>query len=144
MEATRNDARRGRPGLALAAPAAAALAGIAAEWLDFRALRWPILALMVAGAAATTGAVAGGRGGWRAFGIAVVTGVLAWALAQCVYVIIHVARGGVFDVSRGPEAQWAQALVLIAAHGVALGLPTGVAAGVLLQGFGVWQGRSRS
>jgi hypothetical protein len=80
---------------------------------------------------ATAWAVTGGMRGWRAFFVAVGVGVGAWGLAQIVYVIAHVVAGETFDAERfGP--QWAQALGLIVAHGLFLGVPTGAIAGLLL------------
>jgi len=125
-----------RHALVLGAPLAALAAGMAAEWLDFRGLRVPLLLMVGVGVVATTSAVAGGRTGWRGFFIAVVTGIVTWALAQGVYSLIHVARGERFDAEQfGP--QWLQAPALIAAHGIFLGLPTGVAAGAIVR-VGAW------
>ena len=130
--AGRSDGRGMGDALLLAAPAAAVVAGLAAEWLDFRALRYPILLLMLAGVTATAFALTGGRAGWRAFVIAVATGVCAWAAAEALYVALHAARGERFDAERfGP--QWAQALGLVGVHALVLGAPTGIAAGMLLQ-----------
>ena len=118
--------------LLLAAPAAAIVAGIAAEWLDFRALRYPILLMMLAGVTATAYACTGGRGGWRSFVAALAIGVASWAAAETLYVVLHAAQGERFDGERfGP--QWWQALGLIAVHALVLGAPTGAVAGGLLQ-----------
>ena len=112
--------------------AAAIVAGVAAEWLDFRALRYPILLIMLAGVTATAYAWTGGRGGWRPFVTAVAIGVAAWAAAETLYVVLHAAQGERFDAERfGP--QWRQALGLIGVHAVVLGAPTGIVAAVLLQ-----------
>jgi hypothetical protein len=52
--------------------------------------------------------------------------------AETVYAIIHVAAGERFHAERfGP--QWSQAIGLIAAHGLFLGVPTGIAAAFMLQ-----------
>jgi hypothetical protein len=131
---TRTRPSRGAPGsiLLLAAPVAVLLAGASAEWLDFRALRAPLLLMMGFAVLATAYAIAGPGGGWRPFLTAVVTGIGTWAAAQCVYSVIHVASGQQFHATRlGP--QWSQVLALVAAHGLLLGAPTGVAAGLMLQ-----------
>jgi hypothetical protein len=118
--------------LLLAAPTAAVLTGLAAEYLDFRALRVPILLGVGFAVLPTAYALSGGRPGLRTFSIGVATGTATWAAAETVYVVIHAATGGTFSADRfGP--QWAQALGLIAAHGVFLGVPTGIVAGLLLQ-----------
>jgi hypothetical protein len=185
------------------APVAAVLAGMAAQWLDFRELRWPLLALVGLGVLATAwaltpgregaggrskrrpyttahkvhaGAVAGGRSKQRpyaphevhagavaggtqrpyaaptldadgdrvagargeqrpytaggAFLLTVMLGVATWAAAETVYVLLHVALGERFEAERfGPQP--AQALGLIAAHALFLGLPTGAVAGAV-------------
>jgi hypothetical protein len=117
--------------LLLGAPTAAILAGIAAQWLDFNALRYPLLLMVLAGVTATAYAITGGRAGWRAFAVTVAIGIATWCAAETLYVIIHTALGEPFDAERfGP--QWSQALGLIAVHAFVLGLPTGVVAGVLL------------
>lgn len=118
--------------LAYGAPLVAVLAGMAAEWLDFRALRVPLLLMVGFGVLATALAVAGEARGWRAFAIGVVTGALTWAGAELVYAVIHVATGQRFDADRfGP--QWSQGVMLVLAHGLFLGAPTGAVAGALLQ-----------
>ena len=117
--------------LVLGAPVVTVLAGMAAEWLDFRALRVPLLVMVGLGVLATAYAVCGARTGWRAFVTTVLIGAATWAGAQTVYAIIHTAGGERFHAERfGP--QWSQAIALIAAHGAFLGAPTGVAAGVVL------------
>jgi hypothetical protein len=122
--------------LVFGAPLVGLLAGIAAEWLDFRELRVPLLLMVglgvLATAAALTGPRPGTRPGWRMFTVAVASGVATWAGAEAVYTVIHGARGESFHAERfGP--QWSQALGLIAAHGLFLGAPTGAAAGLMLQ-----------
>lgn len=135
----RFDARRW---LVLGAPAAAVLAGLAAEFLDFRALRYPLLLIVLAGVVATAYALGGGRSGVAPFALAVAAGVASWAAAETLYVALHLARGQEFETTRfAPE--WAKALWLIAAHGVFLGLPTGVAAGLVLQAVAWRRGRGR-
>ena len=114
------------------APLAAVLAGMAAEWLDFRELRVPLLFMVGFGVLATTLALNGGGRGWRAFFLGAVLGFATWAGAETVYAVIHVASGERFDAERfGP--QWSQAILLVLAHGLFLGVPTGAVAGVLLQ-----------
>lgn len=111
---------------------AALLAGLAAEWMDFRGLRYPLLAMVGAGVLATAHALFR-RARWPgAFVATVVLGALTWGGAETLYVILHVASGESFDAGRfGP--QWAQALGLIGVHAFFLGLPTGIAAGALLR-----------
>ncbi len=117
--------------LVFGAPAAALLIGLSAEWLDFRELRVPLLILAGFGILATAYAVNGAGVGMRQFTTTVLIGVATWGAAQTLYVSLHVARGESFDAGRfGP--QWAQALGLIAAHGLFLGAPTGVVAAMLL------------
>ena len=119
---------------------AAVLAGMAAEWLDFRELRAPLLLMVGFGVLATAHAINGTRGGWRRFAVTVLIGVATWAGAQTVYAIIHVASGERFDAEQfGP--QWSQALALIAAHGLFLGAPTGLVAAMLLR-VAAWRGGS--
>jgi MFS family permease len=120
--------------LVLGAPVAAVLAGMASEWLDFRALRWPLLAMVLAGVLMTSWALSGQRGGWRAFVGAVIVGIATWGMAETLYVIIHVLSGERFDAERF-GTQPTQALGLIAVHAVALGGPTGAVAGVLMQAW---------
>lgn len=124
--------------LLFAAPLAAVAAGCAAEWLDFRALRYPLLAMMLAGVVATASALdrrgdtnLAPRGVAGTMLRAVLAGVLAWTLAESVYVMLHVLRGEAFDAQRfGPQP--AQALGLIAVHALFLGGPTGLAAAALV------------
>ncbi len=117
--------------LLFGAPVAAILAGVAAEWLDFRALRVPLLLVVGFGVLATAYSVSGARRGWRPFAATVLIGIATWAAAQSVYAMIHVAGGERFHADRfGP--QWSQAIALIAAHGAFLGAPTGVAAATIL------------
>jgi hypothetical protein len=118
--------------LVLGAPLAALLIGVSAEWLDFRELRVPMLILAGFGILATAYAFHGARAGWRPFVRTVLIGVGTWAAAQTLYVLLHVARGEPFDAGRfGPQG--AQALGLIAAHGLFLGAPTGVIAALILR-----------
>jgi hypothetical protein len=113
-------------------PAAALVAGIAAEWLDFRALRYPLLFMVGAGVLATAFALFGHERTLRAFALTALLGVATWAAAEAIYVVIHATRGETFDADRfGP--QWAQALGLIGVHALFLGLPTGIVAGVVRQ-----------
>jgi len=122
----------GQP-LLLAAPTAAAAAGLAAEWLDFRALRAPILLGAGLGVLATGYALARGRRGAVPFALTVALGVATWAAAEGVYAVSHAARGGTFNFEASPlESQAGQALTLVLAHGVFLGVPTGLAAAALL------------
>lgn len=115
-----------------AAPFAAILAGMAAQWLDFRALRLPLLLLVLAGVMATSIALSRARRPAAALGVCVVVGALTWAGAQVVYTILHAASGQEFSFGRLGGPQPVQALGLIAAHAAFLGLPTGVAAGIAL------------
>lgn len=115
----------------LAAPAVALLAGVAAEWLDFRALRVPLLMLVGCGVLLTALAVLRGRRGWRAAATTLLLGAATWGAAETLYVLIHTATGQRFDAPRfGPQP--AQALGLIGVHAAFLGLPTGAAAAALL------------
>jgi hypothetical protein len=118
--------------LAWGAPAAAILAGLAAEWLDFRALRYPLLAMAGAGVLATAWALFARVRPLRSFVSTVALGALTWGAAETLYVALHAGLGQSFDAERfGP--QWAQALGLIGVHALFLGVPTGVVAGVLLR-----------
>jgi hypothetical protein len=134
MRAGGADARRALAAgrlLLLGAPVVVVLAGVAAEWLDFRALRVPLLLMVGFGVLATAYAANGRRRGWRPFVATVLIGAATWAGAQTVYAIIHTASGERFHADRfGP--QWSQAIALVAAHGAFLGAPTGLAAAVLL------------
>lgn len=117
--------------LLFGAPVVAVLAGMAAQWVDFRALRAPLLLMVGFGVLATAYAVSGTRRGWRPFVAAVLIGAATWAGAQSVYAIIHTASGERFHADRfGP--QWSHAIALIAAHGAFLGAPTGIVAGIVL------------
>ena len=124
--------------LALAAPVTAVLAGVAAEWLDFRALRYPLLAMVLTGVLVTAWArFASGRNA-RTFVLTLLLGMATWAAAESLYVVLHVAQGERFDADRfGP--QWAQALGLIGVHGLFLGAPTGLAAALLLHARPAWR-----
>ena len=115
----------------LGAPVAAALAGIAAEWLDFRALRFPLLLTVGSGVLLTTIAMLHGRRGWRAAAATVLLGAATWGAAETLYALLHIVTGQRFDAPRfGPQP--AQALGLIGVHAVFLGLPTGAVAAALL------------
>ncbi|HYM15676.1 MAG TPA: hypothetical protein VEZ14_08960 [Dehalococcoidia bacterium] len=128
----RHDVERGPGGEVLAAPLVALLAGIAAEWLDFRALRVPLLLMVGVGVLATAYRLVGPRSGWRPFALVVLVGVATWAGAESVYAVIHLARGERFHAGVfGP--QWSQFVGLVAAHGLFLGAPTGAAAALILQ-----------
>jgi hypothetical protein len=121
--------------LIYAAALAAVLAGIAAEWLDFRALRYPILLSVGVGVLFTAHSVFGRRTSVRTFLWTVALGVATWAAAESLYVAIHAARGEAFEAERfGP--QWVQAVGLIGVHGLFLGLPTGLAAAAVLSALG--------
>lgn len=115
-----------------AAPFAAILAGMAAQWLDFRALRLPLLLLVLAGVIATSIALSRGHRPPAAVGVCVVVGALTWTGAQVVYTVLHVASGQEFSFDRLGGPQPVQAFGLIVAHAAFLGLPTGIAAGVVL------------
>jgi hypothetical protein len=127
----------------VAAPAVALIAGIAAEWLDFQALRYPLLGAVLAGVTVTAAALDPGRR-QPALGQALRTvalGVATWGAAEAVYVIIHTLRGEPFDAGRfGPQP--AQALGLIAVHALALGAPTGAVAAALLRLRAWWLARA--
>jgi hypothetical protein len=126
-----------------AAPLAAVLAGCAAEWLDFRALRYPLLAMVLAGVTLTRYAhdahdalardrAQPTRGSIDALVRAVALVAVTWSAAETVYVLLHVLQGERFEADRfGPQPM--QALALIAAHGVFLGAPTGIVAWGLLR-----------
>jgi hypothetical protein len=122
--------------LLLAAPIAAIIAGVSAEWLDFRALRYPLLLMVLAAVVATQCALDAQAPRSRSLSGSmlrtVLLGVFTWGAAQTIYVALHVLQGERFDAPRfGPQAL--QALGLIAAHALFLGAPTGFAAGVILQ-----------
>ena len=130
--ASKNADRKRPPELLLfGAPLVAVLAGVSAEWLDFRALRVPLLLVVGFGVLATAYSVIGARRGWRPFASTVFVGFATWAGGQSIYAIIHTAAGEHFHADRfGP--QWSQAIALIAAHGAFLGAPTGVVAAIIL------------
>ena len=108
----------------------ALLAGFAAEWLDFRALRYPLLLMVGFGVLATAISLFARERPLRAFVLTVLLGAATWGAAETLYVVLHVAQGESFDAERfGP--QWRQALGLIGVHALFLGVPTGIAAGVL-------------
>jgi len=118
--------------LLLGAPYVAIVAGMSAQWFDFRALRVPLLLLVGFGVLATAYATSGLRRDWRAALTTVLIGAATWAAAQSIYAIIHIASGERFHADRF-GAQWSQAIALIAAHGVFLGAPTGIAAAMILR-----------
>ncbi|MHB8514871.1 MAG: hypothetical protein ACYDCT_05710, partial [Dehalococcoidia bacterium] len=60
------------------APLAAVLAGIGAEWLDFRALRVPFLLVVGCGVLATSYALSWTRPGGRRFALTALVGVATW------------------------------------------------------------------
>ncbi len=123
-----------RPGSALiwGAPLAAVLAGIGAEFLDFRALRVPFLFGVGIGVLATAYALFGTRPGGRRFALTALVGMATWGAAESLYAVLHVSRGEAFHASAfGPQAT--QALGLIGVHALFLGLPTGLAAAAMLQ-----------
>jgi hypothetical protein len=119
-----------KPWLLLGAPIVALLAGLAAESLDFRALRYPLLLMVGLGVLATAIALFARERPLRAFVLTVLLGAATWGAAETLYVVLHVAQGESFDAERfGP--QWRQALGLIGVHALFLGVPTGIAAGAL-------------
>ena len=125
----------------VAAPAAAVLAGVAAEWLDFRALRYPLLALMLAATTATALALPRLQDGARDAARTVLLGMVTWGAAEALYVVIHTLRGEPFDAARfGPQP--AQAFGLIAVHALVLGLPTGLVAAALIRLHRWWLARA--
>lgn len=120
--------------LAVAATAAAITTGLLSALTEFRDWRELILVMMVAGAAMGAVGVHRGPSNRRLALTAFLLGPGMWALAQVVYVLVQLGRGEPFDADRfGP--QWSQALGLIAAHAVFLGIPTGAAAAVLVLGW---------
>ncbi len=114
------------------APIAAVLAGLGAEFLDFRELRVLFLLGVGFGVLSTSYALTGARPGWRTLGVAALVGVATWGGGEAIYTIVHASRGELFHADRF-GSQPMQALGLIAAHGLFLGLPTGLAAGAMLQ-----------
>jgi hypothetical protein len=119
--------------LASGAVLAALIVGVGGEWLDFRALRVPIL--LVVGICVLAAACSfSPRGGVGDFVRTSLVGAATWGTGGVLYAIIHVARGESFDASRfGP--QWSQALGLIAVHALLLGLPTGIAVASAMQAY---------
>ena len=113
------------------APIAAVLAGLGAEFLDFRELRALFLLGVGFGVLSTSYALTGARPGWRTLGIAAAVGIAAWGGGEAMYTIVHASRGELFHADRF-GSQPMQALGLIAAHGLFLGLPTGLTAGAML------------
>jgi hypothetical protein len=113
------------------APVAAVLAGLGAEFVDFRELRVLFLLGVGFGVLSTSYALTGARPGWRTLGVAAAAGVATWGAGEAIYTIIHASRGELFHAERF-GSQPMQALGLIAAHGLFLGLPTGLAAGAML------------
>jgi hypothetical protein len=106
------------------------LAGLAAEWLDFRALRYPLLLMVGIGVLATALPLFGRERPLRAFVLTLLLGAATWGAVETLYVVLHVAQGESFDAERfGP--QWRQAFGLIGVHALFLGVPTGIVAGVL-------------
>jgi hypothetical protein len=118
--------------LVFGAPIAALAAGLAAEWLDFRALRYPLLLIVGAGVLATAWSLFAVRPNVIALMLTVGMGAATWAAAETLYVVLHLALGGRFSFeAAGP--QWAQAVLLIILHASLLGVPTGVAAALALR-----------
>ena len=114
------------------------LGGMSAEWLDFRALRVPLLLMAGCGVLAATWAMTRGGTGVRPFVQTVAAGAATWAAIEATYVVIHLAAGERFHAERfGP--QWSQAIGLIAAHGIFLGVPTGLAVALVLHANARWR-----
>lgn len=107
------------------------LCGMAAEWLNFRALRVPLLLLAGCGVLAAAWAITRGRAGVRPFLETVAAGAATWAAIETAYVVIHLAQGERFHADRF-GAQWSQAVLLVAVHGAFIGVPTGIAVAVAL------------
>jgi len=126
----------------LAAPAAALAGGFAAEWLDFRELRVPLLLMVGLGVVLTARAAFAGRPALTAAALTVALSVATWAAAEAVYVVLHVATGQRFNFEAF-DSQPAQAIGLIAAHGVFLGAPTGAAAALALLAWRAVAGRGQ-
>jgi len=126
--------------LLLGAPLVAVLAGLSAEWLDFRALRVPLLLMVGLGVLAASYVISGTRAGRRPFATTVLVGAATWAAAEALYCILHVALGHRFDADAFGSSQPVQAAGLIAVHGLFLGAPTGVAAALMLHAPS-WRGR---
>jgi hypothetical protein len=124
------------------APLAAVAAGLAAEWLDFRALRYPLLLMVAAGVLATAWSLFGRRADLAAMLRTVALGAGTWAAAEALYVVVHAALGGRFSFeAAGPQP--AQAIALVGVHALFLGVPTGVVAAIALRCIGLL-GRARS
>ena len=135
-------ADRWRDALLLGAPGVAVLGGGSAQWLDFRPLRIAILLVVGLSVFATAYALSGTRTGARPFLRTVLAGAATWAGVQCVYAVLHVAQGDAFDAARfGP--QWSQAIALIVAHALFLGVPTGIVVALMLQARGLRAGFAR-
>ena len=117
---------------------AIALCGMAAEWLDFRALRAPLLMLAGVGVLAASWALTRGRTGARPFLKTVAAGAMTWAAVEATYVVIHLARGERFHADRF-GSQPSQAVLLIAAHGIFIGVPTGIAVALVLHLSARWR-----
>ncbi len=128
--------------LLLGAPLVAVLAGLSAEWLDFRALRMPLLLMVGFGVLATAYVLSGTRAGPRPFATTVLVGAATWAAAEALYCVLHVALGHRFHADVFGSSQPVQAVGLIAAHGLFLGAPTGVAAALMLHAPS-WRRRRR-
>ena len=123
----------GRAFLASTSVIGALIVGAGGEWLDFRALRVPILLAVGLCLLAAVCSVPA-RGGIRDFVRTSVVGAATWGTGGVLYVMIHVARSESFDASRfGP--QWSQALGLIVVHALLLGLPTGIGVAALMQAY---------
>jgi hypothetical protein len=127
-----SDAPGSRSPLLLAAPLVALAAGLSAQWLDFRALRVPLLLIVGFGVLAMASVLVRNRRGWPRIAVATLVGIGTWAAAETSYAIVHVALGEHFHASRF-GSQPLQAVGLIVAHGVFLGAPTGLVAGLMLQ-----------
>ena len=114
------------------------LGGMSAEWLDFRELRVPLLLMAGCGVLAAAWAITRGRTGVRPFVETVIAGAATWAAIESTYVVIHLAAGERFHAERF-GAQWSQAVGLIAAHGLFLGVPTGIAVALVLHAAARWR-----
>jgi hypothetical protein len=130
--AARSSSPLGERWLLLGAPLVAVLGGLSAEWLDFRALRVSLLLMVGFGVLATSYALSGTRRGPRPFATSVLAGAATWATAEALYCALHVALGHRFDADAFGSSQPVQAVGLIAAHGLFLGAPTGIAAALML------------
>jgi hypothetical protein len=131
----------GRTLLASGAVVGAVIVGVGGEWLDFRALRVPILLAVGVGVLAAACSFPR-RGGIVDSVRTALVGAATWGAGGVLYVIVHLARGESFDASRfGP--QWSQALGLIAVHALLLGVPTGIAVAGLMQTYHWRHGQTR-